>query len=77
MENIFCDKCHKLAAQKRVTDERLELLQNGRTIISLSTNPGQDGNRPWWKFWQKSVAERKPSRIGVRCPDRHTTMVEL
>lgn len=35
-ENIFCPKCHRLAAQKRVTEGRIELRQNGRVLLSLS-----------------------------------------
>lgn len=36
MESVFCPKCHKLVAQKRVTEERVELVQNGKVLLSLS-----------------------------------------
>jgi len=79
VENIFCLKCHKLAAQKRVTPERVELLKNGRVLLSLSTKPSQDGHHPWWKFWQKTAPkpQSRGNRIGVRCPDGHNVQVNL
>jgi hypothetical protein len=36
-ENIFCPKCHKLVAEKKVTEERVELRQNGKVLLSLSS----------------------------------------
>lgn len=36
MENIFCPKCHKLTAQISRTDERVELRQKGKVLLSLS-----------------------------------------
>lgn len=36
MENIFCPKCHKLTAQINRSEERVELRQNGRVLLSLS-----------------------------------------
>lgn len=43
VENIFCLKCHKLTAQKVVTQERVELRQNGKVLLSLSKQ--SSGNR--------------------------------
>lgn len=36
IENIFCQKCHKLAAEIRKNGEKIELRQNGRVLLSLS-----------------------------------------
>lgn len=33
---IFCPKCHKPAVQIRRTEEKVELRQNGRVLLSLS-----------------------------------------
>ncbi len=78
MENIFCTKCRKLAAQKKVTPDRIQLLQNGRTLISLSKQvPAR--KPPWWEFWHKPAPapRSRGNRIGVRCPDGHSVPVEL
>ena len=37
MENIFCPKCHKMAAQIRRNEERVELRQNGKVLLALSS----------------------------------------
>lgn len=36
MNTIFCKKCHKQAAQINKTEEKIELRQNGKVVISLS-----------------------------------------
>jgi hypothetical protein len=36
MTNIFCPKCHKPAAQIKRTEEKVEVLQNGKVLLSLS-----------------------------------------
>lgn len=43
MKNIFCPKCHKLAAQIRKNGERVELVQKGRVLLALSAK--SSGNR--------------------------------
>lgn len=37
IENIFCQKCHKLAAEIRKNEEKIELRQNGRVLLALSS----------------------------------------
>ena len=36
MKIIFCPKCHKLTTEIRNTGERIELVQNGKVLLSLS-----------------------------------------
>jgi len=35
MRSIFCPKCHKLAVEINRTEEKVELRQNGKVLLSL------------------------------------------
>ena len=37
MKTVFCPKCHKLAAEIVRNEERVELRQNGKVLLALST----------------------------------------
>lgn len=36
MRGIFCQKCHRLAAQVVEDKEKVKITQNGRTLISMN-----------------------------------------
>lgn len=39
---IYCDKCHKLVATIKETDDKVEVLQGGKTLINLSKQSGSN-----------------------------------
>lgn len=43
IENIFCRRCHKLAAQIRRNEDKVEVRQGGRVLLSLSAK--SSGNK--------------------------------
>lgn len=43
MKEIFCPKCHKLAAELTRSEERVELRQNGKVLLALSSK--SSGNK--------------------------------
>jgi len=42
MTQVFCPKCHRLAAQVLRNDDGVKLVQNGKTMLSLGK--GSSGN---------------------------------
>ena len=51
---IYCDKCHKLAATIKEGDDKVEVIQGGKTLINLSKQSGS------------SISVRCPSGHNVR-----------
>jgi len=43
VNRIFCPKCHKLTAEIRKNEERVELVQNGKVLLALSSK--SSGNK--------------------------------
>lgn len=43
VNRYFCPKCHKLAAEVVRTEEKVELRQNGKVLVSLGA--GSKGNK--------------------------------
>ena len=42
VRQIFCDKCHKLAATIKESDDKVEVIQGGKTLINLSKQSGSN-----------------------------------
>lgn len=41
-KQIFCTKCHKLAATIKESDDKVEVIQGGKTLINLSKQSGSN-----------------------------------
>lgn len=39
---IYCDKCHKLTATLKESDDNVEVIQGGKTLIKLSKQSGSN-----------------------------------
>lgn len=42
VRQIFCDKCHKLVATMKEDEDKVEVIQGGKTLIKLSKNSGSN-----------------------------------
>jgi len=41
-KQIYCPKCHRLAATIRERDDKVEVIQGGKTLINLSKQSGSN-----------------------------------
>ncbi|KKM84020.1 hypothetical protein LCGC14_1303450 [marine sediment metagenome] len=60
---VFCNKCHKVAAQVEISNEGTKIMQGGKTIISLGD--------------KSSIAGMKGNALSIVCPQGHKVKVAV
>lgn len=62
IRDIFCKKCHKLAAQVEKGEEGTKVMQGGKTVLSLGKDPN---------------ISMKGNKVSVKCGSGHNVQIEV
>ncbi|MBA7676953.1 hypothetical protein ES703_85199 [subsurface metagenome] len=63
-ETKFCPKCHQPVCQVRRTKQGVEIIQNGRVLVTVGSNIMISKNG------------KKETGFPIRCPNGHTVRIE-
>lgn len=64
VETRFCPKCHQPVCQVRRTKQGVEIIQNGRVLVTVGGNIMISKNG------------KRETGFPIRCPDGHTVRIE-